>query len=417
MSRPILEVENLSKAYKLATLSTRSFRDDFANWFTRKQVVTPPTLTHNQRHEGETYWALRNLTFSVQKGEILGIVGGNGAGKSTLLKLLSRITAPTEGEIHMDGRIASMLEVGTGFHPELTGKENIYLNGTILGMSHSEIRSKEASIIEFAEVSEFLNTPVKHYSSGMYVRLAFAVAAHLNPEILIIDEVLAVGDSKFQQKCLAKIKSIQHSGSTIIFVSHNLEMVRQLCTQAILLEGGQLTLHDSASKVVEYYYNHGATKSNERTIEFKDYTVGWEHSGQLLLNKIKLCNAASLNCQVYLNTPIQLELELHATSELQNIRLAYAISKQDLKLSGGHTGLNLFSLSRGVHKFRMTISNPFRAGLYRLSLGASSATDQSCMFHIDDALTIEVLPTTKDGIMQIPNGGTVTTELDCLPLT
>jgi lipopolysaccharide transport system ATP-binding protein len=206
-----------------------------------------------QGDEVEEFWALKNISFDVRQGEVIGIIGRNGAGKSTLLKILSRITEPTEGRVLLRGRVASLLEVGTGFHPELTGRENIYLNGAILGMTHDEIRMKFDEIVAFAEVDKFLDTPVKHYSSGMYVRLAFAVAAHLEPEILIIDEVLAVGDTEFQKKCLGKMSEVSRGGRTVIFVSHNTGAVQSLCGRAILIESGRLATIGSSREVVAQY--------------------------------------------------------------------------------------------------------------------------------------------------------------------
>jgi lipopolysaccharide transport system ATP-binding protein len=224
----------------------------------------------------EEFWALRDVSFEVKKGEVLGIIGRNGAGKSTLLKILSRITDPTSGRARIQGRVASLLEVGTGFHPELSGRENIFLNGTILGMTRVEIRGKFDEIVEFAEVAKFIDTPVKHYSSGMYVRLAFAVAAHLEPEILIIDEVLAVGDGAFQKKCLGKMQSVSRGdGRTVLFVSHNLTSVRQLCRSAILLNGGKLQAAGSSSTILDLYAEstaeHGTRRELTPSIESRDW--------------------------------------------------------------------------------------------------------------------------------------------------
>ena len=211
-----------------------------------------------QGDEVEEFWALRDVSFEVKQGEVLGIIGRNGAGKSTLLKILSRITEPTEGRILLRGRVASLLEVGTGFHPELTGRENIFLNGAILGMAQQEIRKRFDEIVAFAEVDKFLDTPVKHYSSGMYVRLAFAVAAHLEPEILILDEVLAVGDAKFQEKCLVKIRNAATDGRTILFVSHNVGALLQLTSRALLFVDGQIDCVGTPAEVVENYTSRGS---------------------------------------------------------------------------------------------------------------------------------------------------------------
>lgn len=229
-ANPIIRVEHLGKSYRLGQAqSYYAFRDRLANLFkSDKKMVEPP------------FWALKDISFDIQAGDAVGIIGRNGAGKSTLLKILSRITPPTEGRIELNGRVASLLEVGTGFHPELTGRENIYLNGAVLGMVQSEIRKKFDEIVAFAEIEAFLDTPVKRYSSGMYVRLAFAVAAHLNPEILVVDEVLAVGDAQFQAKCLSKMGEFGQSGRTVLFVSHNMAAIQSLCTSAIMLNQGHL---------------------------------------------------------------------------------------------------------------------------------------------------------------------------------
>ncbi len=218
------------------------------------------------RASSESFWALRNVSFDVQQGEVVGIIGRNGAGKSTLLKILSRITEPTEGRVRIRGRVASLLEVGTGFHPELTGRENVYLNGAVLGMSRAEIRRKFDEIVAFAEVEKFLDTPVKYYSSGMYVRLAFAVAAHLEPEILIVDEVLAVGDAEFQKKCLGKMGEVARGGRTVLFVSHNLAAVRSLCRSGILLQKGTLASDGTIDDVTAAYMEDGELHNNSHTV-------------------------------------------------------------------------------------------------------------------------------------------------------
>jgi len=231
MAQPIISVRDISKRYTLGHVGMSSFRDELSRLFS-------PRAAPGKKGE---FWALRDVSFDVEPGSIVGIIGRNGAGKSTLLKILSRITEPTEGEIRLRGRVASLLEVGTGFHPELSGRENIFLNGTILGMTRAEVARKFDEIVAFAEVEKFIDTPVKRYSSGMYVRLAFAVAAHLEPEILIIDEVLAVGDVNFQRKCLGKMQEVsRQDGRTILFVSHNMNAVERLCNRCICLSGGKV---------------------------------------------------------------------------------------------------------------------------------------------------------------------------------
>jgi lipopolysaccharide transport system ATP-binding protein len=249
--KPIIEVTGLSKRYRLGMLGANSLREEVEIWWDR--LKTGNGRANKQPEDARDFWALRDVSFSVQAGEVVGIVGSNGAGKSTLLKILSRITEPSEGEALMRGRVASLLEVGTGFHPELSGRENIFLNGAILGMTTKEIRSRLDEIIDFSEVEEFLDTPVKRYSSGMYVRLAFAVAAHLEPEILIIDEVLAVGDAAFQKKCLRKMGDVAKGGRTVLFVSHNTAAITNLCSRCLLIEKGRLAADGGTREVVGAY--------------------------------------------------------------------------------------------------------------------------------------------------------------------
>lgn len=248
-----ITVQNLGKKYFISHQGRSSYlalRDVIADG--AKGLFSP--CSKSASTEREEFWALKEISFEVKQGERIGIIGRNGAGKSTLLKILSRITDPTEGRVRIRGRVASLLEVGTGFHPELTGRENIFLNGTILGMSRVEIRKKFDEIVDFAEIEKFLDTPVKRYSSGMYVRLAFAVAAHLEPEILIVDEVLAVGDAQFQKKCLGKMESVStKEGRTVLFVSHSMPTIKALCTKVMLLEKGALILQGKAEDVVNIY--------------------------------------------------------------------------------------------------------------------------------------------------------------------
>lgn len=248
MPIPIIEVNRLSKRYQLGHFGMSSFREESEKWIRRLRGQTTLAL-ENKRD----FWALRDVSFSVNAGEVIGIIGRNGAGKSTLLKLLSRITEPTAGEIVLRGRVASLLEVGTGFHPELSGRENVFLNGAILGMKRAEIARKFDEIVAFAEIQKFIDTPVKRYSSGMYVKLAFAVAAHLEPDILIVDEVLAVGDAAFQKKCVAKVGEVSSHGRTVLFVSHNIGLISALCRSAIVLEQGVLTHHGDVKNAIARY--------------------------------------------------------------------------------------------------------------------------------------------------------------------
>jgi lipopolysaccharide transport system ATP-binding protein len=262
MSKPVISVENLGKVYRIGhqTGGPRytALRDVISDSFRRLIRRQPQGNSLSQ----EDFWALQDVSFEVKQGEVMGIIGRNGAGKSTLLKILSRITEPTKGRVRVRGRVASLLEVGTGFHPELTGRENIFLNGAILGMTRVEIRRKFDEIVAFAEIEKFIDTPVKRYSSGMYVRLAFAVAAHLEPEILIVDEVLAVGDSEFQKKCMGKMQEVHQTARTILFVSHNTGAIQTLCTRAVLLKHGRIEQTGEVGRVVDHYLYAGESEKN-----------------------------------------------------------------------------------------------------------------------------------------------------------
>jgi lipopolysaccharide transport system ATP-binding protein len=257
MNKTVISVEHLSKAYRLGQIGTGTLSHDLNVWWAKVQGKPNPLLRigeidHGNR-DSETIWALKDVSFEVEQGDVLGIIGRNGAGKSTLLKILGRVTAPTSGKVKVKGRVASLLEVGTGFHPELTGRENIYLNGAILGMSRKEIDRKFDEIVDFSGVEQFIDTPVKRYSSGMYVRLAFAVAAHLEPEILLVDEVLAVGDAEFQKKCLGKMGNVAAEGRTILLVSHNLKSISSLASRCAYIAGGSITGIGETDYVINKY--------------------------------------------------------------------------------------------------------------------------------------------------------------------
>ena len=279
MSDIAIRVENLSKAYQLGDFGTGSLTRDIERWWALMRGKEDPFLkigeTNDRTSKGESdiVWSLKDINFDIKEGDAVGIIGRNGAGKSTLLKVLSRVTSPSTGNIKVKGRIASLLEVGTGFHPELTGGENIYLNGAIMGMSKREIKKKFDEIVDFAGVERYIDTPVKRYSSGMYVRLAFAVAAHLESEILIVDEVLAVGDAEFQKKCLGKMGDVSKGeGRTVLFVSHNMGSINQLCNNAILLNNGTVVDYDVVSNITPQYFNFG--KNNDSAIDLTESKRG-----------------------------------------------------------------------------------------------------------------------------------------------
>jgi len=293
----VIKVENLSKVYRLGVIGTGSLSADLNRWLAKIRGKEDPSSIINDTIEitpnGKFKWALNDVSFEVEEGKAIGIIGKNGAGKSTILKILSKVTAPTKGLIKVKGRIASLLEVGTGFHPELTGKENIFLNGAILGMTKAEIRRKLDEIIDFSGVEKYIDTPVKRYSSGMYVRLAFAVAAHLEPEILIVDEVLSVGDAEFQKKCLGKMGDVAKGGRTVLFVSHNMSAISELCPQSILLQQGTIAYYGDSHTAIKKYLSYNIknissknlaaieNRAGSGTIKFINYSILDEQGNDL----------------------------------------------------------------------------------------------------------------------------------------
>ena len=305
-----IEVEKLSKQYQLGkTQAYRTIRESLVNL-----AQAPMRMFESIRRSGsaggaggaDTFWALRDVSFTVDHGEVVGIIGRNGAGKSTLLKVLSRITEPTAGRVHRRGRVGSLLEVGTGFHPELTGRENVFLNGAILGMRRTEILRNFDAIVDFAEVERFIDTPVKHYSSGMYLRLAFSVAAHLNPEILLVDEVLAVGDAAFQEKCLGKMGDVARQGRTVLFVSHNLGALANLCPRAILLTAGKVHSIGPSRAVIDEYIALGKEASGERVWATPEEGPGSE---RIRLHAVRVVSGGRVSSDVDISKDVEIEVE------------------------------------------------------------------------------------------------------------
>ncbi|TWU55223.1 ABC transporter ATP-binding protein [Rubripirellula reticaptiva] len=323
MSSPIISVEQLGKSYLVGHQSQSSeryttLRDVVSRNFKsfgRKSLDMARGKQIVQGDEVEEFWALNDVSFDVNAGEVVGVIGRNGAGKSTLLKVLSRITEPTRGRVKLRGRVASLLEVGTGFHPELTGRENIFLNGAILGMARREIRTKFDEIVEFSEVERFLDTPVKRYSSGMYVRLAFAVAAHLDPEILVVDEVLAVGDIQFQKKCLGKIGEVAKGGRTVLFVSHNMGAVSSLCDRCVMLRAGRVELAGPVRDVISHYMNPDKQTASDQKILPMQHLRG-SRNAELSRVSLRNCSGEPQN-QFAIGEPINLHLHYSAKADIK----------------------------------------------------------------------------------------------------
>jgi lipopolysaccharide transport system ATP-binding protein len=387
--KPIITVDGVSKRYTIGKKeSYGSLRDEVMD------ALSSPfrRLFGGGAAPDPSVWALKDVSFEVFEGDVLGIIGRNGAGKSTLLKILSRITEPTEGRIEMRGRIASLLEVGTGFHPELTGRENIFMNGALLGMSSREIKSKFDEIVAFSEIEKFLDTPVKRYSSGMYVRLAFAVAAHLEPEILIIDEVLAVGDAAFQKKCLGKMGEVARGGRTVLFVSHNMTAVKSLCNKCILMEQGSVKEHGESSRVIDNYFSKSAGVSNS-----------WKNSGVVPGNeKIRLQYAevkvegkeAAQNITV--NDPISLHFQLmnFEAGSLLNFSL-HLYNTEDVKIFNSVSKPLVYPAGEFCGTCHVP-ANLLNDGIYRVKIMITK--DMSTpVFWLDDVLVFEVHDSERQG--------------------
>jgi lipopolysaccharide transport system ATP-binding protein len=368
----ILKAENISKQYRLGQVGTGTMAHDLNRWWHQIRGKENPYLkigdTNDRSTKGTSdyVWALQDINFEVERGEILGIIGKNGAGKSTLLKILSRVTAPTTGSIKFGGRVASLLEVGTGFNGEMTGRENIYLNGAILGMTKKEIKSKIDEIIEFSGCERYIDTPVKRYSSGMYVRLAFAVAAFLEPEILIVDEVLAVGDAEFQKKAIGKMQDISRTGGrTVLFVSHNMAAVKSLCTRGIVLEHGKVVLDSTVENAVNYYLS-GNSETQNKKIFSSEYDKKEFLLHEICLNPVGKSSDFVLDefQEIEINTVISIKEENH------NLQVTYVLNNEMgeplFTFSHINNGLKLIS---GLNKLTCILPKGFlNIGTYYLSL-------------------------------------------------
>jgi len=381
-----IKFENISKQYRLGLVSTKTLSHDLNRWFqTNLRGKEDPYLTigdvndRSKKAESDYVWALRNINFEVQQGDVLGIIGKNGAGKSTLLKILSKVTAPTTGAIKAAGRIASLLEVGTGFHPEMTGRENIYMNGAIMGMTKQEITRKLDEIIDFSGVERYIDTPAKRYSSGMTVRLGFAIAAHLDPEILVVDEVLAVGDAEFQKKAIGKMKDVaKGEGRTVLFVSHNLAAVRNLCKTGVVLENGQSIFSGSAEEAINHYMLNTISSDDKKLLDCLEYNTSKLVIDEILVNEstqnlVKIGNnnneiTISLKGQAHEDMKIALEVKLYDQNE---VPLAFFSPNQESGITklfkkGKFEIVETLKfpdrMSKGTYYADIYITNPFVEG-------------------------------------------------------
>ncbi len=403
MSSSIIKVKEVSKKYRIGAKQkvnkslSDAFIDIFASPFRRFSKLKSLSSFSTDENEENIIWALKNVSFEVNKGEVLGILGKNGAGKSTLLKILSRITEPTQGKIEIEGRVSSLLEVGTGFHPELTGRENVFLNGTILGMKRKEIEKKFDEIVAFSEVEKFIDTPIKRYSSGMKVRLGFAVAANMEPEILIVDEVLAVGDADFQKRCLGKMQDVANEGRTVLFVSHNLPLMKGLCPRSILLRNGNIVFDGTTEDTINYYLNTSETKTSNY-IKFNEQGFDLE---------LAVENYSSENKGVYrLGEDMLFRIKLKSPRNVRNLGCGIGIHHREQCITKLYTYYQydkIINLKEGeTITFDIHWQNNFlRSGLYQLELDVFSGTES--IFKLFDILKFEVINTDFYGTGQLPS--------------
>ena len=367
MSDLMIKVDNVKKEYRLGAIGGTTLRDELQRRRAKRKKLEDPTkkIGAKEINTGESFMALNGVSFEVKKGEAVGIIGHNGAGKSTLLKLITRITAPSEGDIYLNGRVASMLEVGTGFHPELTGRENVYLNGAILGMTKKEIDAKMDDIIEFSEVRQFIDTPVKRYSSGMYVKLAFSVAAHLDSEIMIMDEVLAVGDVAFQNKCLKKMREVADSGRTILYVSHNMSTIRQLCDRCVVLSKGQVLFDGGVEDAISQYVTRDFSLTNEIDLASLKRPKPFPATGDCQMSRLYF-NKASAVYNMGDHLGFRLEWNSHKSFEKLKLRIGIFTVSQ---LAVGITFSEDFASPVGYNKCEFLIdASKLLPGKYCLEL-------------------------------------------------
>lgn len=402
----VLKVENMSKQYRLGEIGTGTMQHDLNRWWHKMRGKEDPYLKIGEKNDrstvgGDYVWALRDIDFEVKKGEVLGIIGKNGAGKSTLLKILSQITGPTTGSMMAKGRIASLLEVGTGMHHELTGRENIYLNGAILGMSKAEVKHKFDEIVDFSGCAKYIDTPVKRYSSGMMVRLGFAVAAFLEPEILIVDEVLAVGDVEFQQACIGKMKDVSQGGRTVLFVSHNMASIKSLCHRGILLDQGTMDFDGTVTDCVERYLDMSLKVDDDGNVPISASTT---NTSLVKVTKIKLFDQSGRpTTKIPFKGPMILELEIDSKENLKNLLFDVRICNTDgiqlVHAMNQYESQEISSLSEGLNRFKCAIQNQLQPGKYNMTIGVHKSDGATLDFveHVVEFDVLEVASDSNDG--------------------
>ncbi|MBS1652585.1 MAG: ABC transporter ATP-binding protein [Bacteroidetes bacterium] len=406
----VIKVENIGKQYNLGQVGTGTISNDVKRWWHKVRGKEDPFLkigeTNDRTKKGDSnlVWALKDINFEVKQGEVLGIIGKNGAGKSTLLKILSRVTAPTIGEIKVKGRIASLLEVGTGFHPDLTGRENIFLNGAILGMTKQEIRNKFDEIVDFSGVERYIDTPVKRYSSGMYVRLAFAVAAHLEPEILIVDEVLAVGDAEFQKKCLGKMKDVSGQGRTVLFVSHNMPSMRALCSSVMLLEHGKSIGYGSTNDMIARYLSSPSLINDSEGNIPPD--VSLHGTGEAKYKKLQLLTLnKKAQKEFWFKEKFIIKIQLEVLKNIQNVIATIIIVNsmgEAITMAVDNEFFKPSSFEKGNYEFEIIFEERLLPGDYSIGLGISYFHTGTDIDYIESFSNFKILKEAETKDMEFP---------------
>lgn len=404
----VIKVENLSKKFRIGRLR----KDEGTLRDLISRVIKLPLSKREIRPETETLWALKDINFEVNQGDTVGIVGGNGAGKSTLLKILSRIIKPTTGKVVLAGRVGSLLEVGTGFHQDLTGRENVFLNGAVLGMERRETRKKFNEIVEFAELEKFIDTPVKFYSSGMYLRLAFSVAAHLNPDILIIDEILAVGDTPFQDKCLRKMKEVVSSGKTILFVSHSASMVEKICKTALYLKKGQIENHGETKSILAQYANEHKADEQVKALSRKLSEI---KEGEVKFTVWNLIDSeVSQTHSVISREKAIFQFQLVCRQPTANLRFHFSIIDHEgrpIIVASNIAGDKIVdtTITEGIYTLKWICDLPIKAGFYKIFAEVVSRQDNTILDFWNCEPKLEVLPSSDElladdlqGIVNVP---------------
>jgi len=400
MADNVIELENVSKQYRLGAFRTSSLVEDVNEWWAKlrgrpsSRLKVTETNDRASRGVSDLVWALQGISFEIRRGEVIGIIGQNGAGKSTLLKILSRVTAPTSGELRVKGRIASLLEVGTGFHTELTGRENIFLNGAILGMTRNDIRARFDEIVEFSGCARYIDTPVKRYSSGMMVRLGFAVAAHLEPEILIVDEVLAVGDAEFQKKCLGKMQDVTRQDRTVLFVSHNMATMRQLCERGILLRQGRLAKDGPIEEVVKSYLAQNVSSSTTFQFSREQHRI---HS-PLQITKLELLPPDGRTMFLY-GEPICIRLTIECSEPVDGARIGIGLLSEGVRICTIHSPPLDFGRDGVIRSLLCTIpGETLLPGHFAFVLGAHIGRNGQPLDHIGSQVPIQISEVSADGL-------------------